>query len=96
MRRDTREPRNRGECTDSQGKAQKHARNLHHWHWVLVAGFWFWYWLLVWLLQPAPARATRTSNQFSALSWLYFFQRITHHGQSLLVADVEAVTHTPP
>jgi hypothetical protein len=32
--------------------------------------------------------AASPSTQQSELSWLYFFQRITHHGQSLLVADV--------
>jgi hypothetical protein len=36
------------------------------------------------------------STEHSPLSWIHFFQSITHHGHSLLVADVAAVTQTPP
>jgi hypothetical protein len=49
------------------------------------------------LVHPSPSTeqiALAPSNKHSAFR--YFFQRITHHGHSLLVADVIDVTHTPP
>ena len=43
-----------------------------------------------------PLRSKCASVSVSGPGYFYFFQSITHHGQSLLVADVDAVTHTPP